>query len=84
MKYANKLNAEFTIVLGTDELNSGIGKLKDMKTGETVDVKLSEVAEAIVDIYSNMILNQYGSWRVFIPMKTRHPRMAITLPSSKA
>lgn len=73
MKYANKLNAEFTIVLGTDELNSGIGKLKDMKTGETVDVKLSEVAEAIVDIYSNMILNQYGELAGLYPDENPTP-----------
>ena len=60
MKYANKINADFTLVLGNDEIMSGVGRLKDMKTGESVEVRLDEVAEAIVDIYSNRIVEQFG------------------------
>ncbi len=60
MKYANKINADFTLVLGNDEIMSGVGRLKDMKTGESVEVRLDEVAEAIVDIYSNRMVEQFG------------------------
>jgi len=40
MKYANKLGARFSIVLGDDELAGGIGKLKDMDSGEQTDIPL--------------------------------------------
>lgn len=42
MKYANKLNALNVIVLGDDEIESGMAKIKNMKTGEQEDIKLSE------------------------------------------
>ena len=54
-----------------------------MKTGETVDVKLSEVAR-LLWIYTKYDTESARELADFIPMKTRHPRMAITLPSSKA
>lgn len=41
MKYANKIGAEFVVVIGDDELGSGTVKLKNMKTGDTVDMSLS-------------------------------------------
>jgi histidyl-tRNA synthetase len=34
MRTANKLNSRFTIVIGPDELEKGVIKLKDMQTGE--------------------------------------------------
>ncbi len=40
MKYANKLGARFSIVLGNDELAGGIGKLKAMDSGEQTDIPL--------------------------------------------
>lgn len=41
MKYANKLGARFTIVLGEDEVASGKGKLKNMESGEQSEVSLT-------------------------------------------
>lgn len=43
MKYANKIGARFSIVLGDDEINTGIAKLKDMETGEQVDINLDNI-----------------------------------------
>ncbi|HEX3016897.1 MAG TPA: histidine--tRNA ligase [Caproicibacter sp.] len=40
MKYAGKINAQFTLVLGDDELESGRGVIKNMKTGEKTKVNL--------------------------------------------
>ena len=40
MKYANKLGARFSIVLGDDELDQSVGRLKDMQTGEQSDIAL--------------------------------------------
>ncbi len=41
MKYADKLGAQFSIVLGDDEIAKNIGTLKNMATGETTEVELS-------------------------------------------
>ena len=40
MKYANKLNAKFSIVLGDDEIDSGKAAVKNMSTGETLECGL--------------------------------------------
>lgn len=40
MKYADKLGARYTVVVGDAELESGVAKLKDMTTGETEEVAL--------------------------------------------
>lgn len=42
MKYADRLGAKFTIVIGDDELQSGKAELKDMKTGEKRKISLGE------------------------------------------
>ena len=40
MKYANKLGAKYTVVLGEDEVQSGIAKLKNMESGEEAEIAL--------------------------------------------
>ncbi len=42
MKYADKIGAVFTLVLGDNELETGTAKLKNMRTGEQTDVNLSD------------------------------------------
>ena len=42
MKYADKLGARYTLVVGDDELATGKGKLKDMATGESTEVLLDD------------------------------------------
>ena len=42
MKYANKINAKFTLVLGDNELETKQAKLKQMDTGEEIDISLDE------------------------------------------
>ena len=42
MKYADKIGAQHTMVLGDNELAAGKAKLKDMATGEQVEVALGE------------------------------------------
>lgn len=41
LKYANKINAAYTIVLGDDEISNGEGKLKNMTDGSEITVKIS-------------------------------------------
>jgi histidyl-tRNA synthetase len=42
-KYADKLNASYTIVIGENELENDTVSLKNMKTSEQVQVKLSNI-----------------------------------------
>ena len=47
MKYADKIGAEYTVVIGGDEIKSGKVVLKNMKTGEQTETCIS-------DLYSNL------------------------------
>ena len=50
MKYANKTNALFTMILGEDEIASKHGKVKNMDSGDVTEVDLSDFAEVISDL----------------------------------
>lgn len=47
MKYANKIGAEKTFILGDEELEKQIVSLKDMQTGETTEVAFDKLYEAV-------------------------------------
>ena len=51
MKYADKLGADFTMVLGSNEFESGKAQLKNMKTSEKVDISLGD---SFLDDFSNI------------------------------
>ena len=40
MKYANKLGAEYTLIIGDSEIDSGVAQLRGMKDGEQTEVSL--------------------------------------------
>ncbi|MBR2338389.1 MAG: histidine--tRNA ligase, partial [Clostridia bacterium] len=42
MKYANKIGALYTIVVGDNELETGKAQLKDMQTGEQTEIDLDD------------------------------------------
>ena len=42
MKYADKIGAKFTLVLGDDEIAAGRGTLKNMQTGEKTELSLRD------------------------------------------
>lgn len=44
MKYADKISAQYTVILGDDELASGTCRLKNMSDGSTEDVKIADLA----------------------------------------
>lgn len=51
MKYADKIGARFTMVIGDNELESGEAVLKNMQTGEKITMKLDEtLPERFADI----------------------------------
>ena len=54
MKYSDKLGAAFTIVLGDNEINSNKAKLKNMTTGEQIDIALDDT---FVQNFSNIAIS---------------------------
>ncbi len=55
MKYANKLGARYTMVLGEDELKDGKAQLKNMDSGETqpIDIGGEDFSDLLCDILIN-------------------------------
>ncbi|MFA5658065.1 MAG: histidine--tRNA ligase [Oscillospiraceae bacterium] len=51
MKYADKIGSEFSIVLGDNELETGKVNLKNMKTGELLEISLGD---SFIDEFSNI------------------------------
>lgn len=51
MKYANKIGAQFTMVLGDDELAGGTAKLRDMQTGKEKEIAYrTDLVQTLYDI----------------------------------
>ena len=51
LKYANKIEAKYVLILGEEEVIKGIGILKDMETGEQKNLYISTIEETMVDIF---------------------------------
>ena len=47
LKYANKLNAAYTVVVGDDEITSGELTLKNMATSEQIKIAEADIVDAI-------------------------------------
>ena len=48
LKYANNIGAKYMIVLGDDEINTNIAKIKDMASGEETEIKLNEIEKFFI------------------------------------
>ena len=60
MKYANKINAAFTVVIGDNELESGRVKLKEMSKGEETELALDDKFIGNFDsIYIDKMFEQF-------------------------
>lgn len=53
MKYADKLGAKFNIVIGDNEVDSKIAKLKNMQTGEETEINLDTFVSGFYNISLN-------------------------------
>ena len=54
MKYADKIGAKYTMVLGDNEVESGVAKIKDMNTGEQNEVEITNgLVQALYDMSIN-------------------------------
>lgn len=47
MKYANKLQAKYTVIIGSQELSDNRANVKNMETGEQTELALDKIAEFI-------------------------------------
>ena len=47
MKYANKIGAKYSVILGDSELESGKVQLKEMETGEAEEVSVADLVEIL-------------------------------------
>ena len=58
MKYADKIGAKFTVVLGDNEIETGKVKLKDMSSGSETEIKLDEICEELGEAIRKKIFEQ--------------------------
>lgn len=49
MKYANKLGVKYTAVIGDDDLEAGVLKVKNMDNGETTEMSIDEFDEEFLE-----------------------------------
>ena len=61
MKYADKIGARMSMVLGEDELKNGSARVKNMETGETVEVAFDKLADTLYDLGVDDILQAIES-----------------------
>ena len=61
MKYADKLNAKYTILIGDSEVEEGVAKLKDMQTGEETEIAL---ATFVSGYYSITLASQLDDLKI--------------------
>lgn len=47
MKYANKINCKYLIVLGENEISNNLVKIKDMETGTETETEIKKISEFI-------------------------------------
>jgi len=49
MKYAGKSGARFVLVLGDDEADSGIGRLRNLETRAETEVRLDQLEHHLLE-----------------------------------
>ncbi len=53
MKYANKIGAAYTVVIGDSEIEAGVAKVKNMADGSETEMKIDDIAEEIMRLSIN-------------------------------
>ncbi len=57
MKFADKIGASFTMVLGDSEIESGNAKLKNMQSGEEITARLSDISDELFSAVNKAALD---------------------------
>lgn len=50
MKYADKIGARYTTIIGDDDLEANVARVKNMDTGETSEISLDDFADSFMDL----------------------------------
>ena len=50
MKYADKIGARFTTVIGEDDIKANVAKVKNMQTGEITELAIDEFADTFMEL----------------------------------
>lgn len=58
MKYADKIGASFTTVIGDDDLQANAAKVRNMKTGETTEISLDDFADSFMEMSLQLAASQ--------------------------
>ena len=58
LKYANKLAARYTMVVGDAELEAGKARLKDMDSGAETEVAFAALEDVLVDLEADRIYGE--------------------------
>ena len=67
MKYADKIGARFVIVIGDNEIETNSAKLKNMQTGEQIDVTLDEnLLESFGAVYYDILMGEDENFKAFV------------------
>lgn len=61
MKYANKIGAMFTVVLGSDEIEKGVAKVKCMADGTEQEILLDNFAEHFVNLSIDKAIEDFNA-----------------------
>lgn len=48
MKYANKINAKNTVIIGENEIDKNMVNIKNMETGEQIEVEIDKISDIII------------------------------------
>ena len=57
MKFADKIGASFTMVLGDSEIESSNARLKNMQNGEEITIKLSDISDELFSAVNKAALD---------------------------
>lgn len=57
MKYADKIGAKFTLVLGDNELTSNKAIIKNMTDGETTEIAIDDISDELLSLINKSALN---------------------------
>ena len=60
MKYADKIGAHYTAVLGSNELEEGTVNVKNMKTGRITAIPVEELGEKFITLSLNDAVGEIG------------------------
>jgi histidyl-tRNA synthetase len=56
MKFADKIGASFTMVLGDDELSNNMARLKNMKNGNEIAINLTNISNELFEAINSSAL----------------------------